>query len=66
MASFLARPAVKKFLILSVYALLGSAAQAGLVPAYVADFVRDHVLEFTFVALGLGHVLPEGGKGKPQ
>lgn len=63
-SKFADSPALKKFLILSGYALLGAAAQAGLIPVSVVEFVRDHVIEVVALSVGLGHILPEAGRAQ--
>lgn len=67
---FLSHPFVKKLAIAVAYAAAGAAidvaTDAGYLPPSVKSFLASHSLETILVALGLGHVLPEAGKRKPD
>lgn len=60
------KPALKqaliKFAVVGVYALIGAAVQAELIPEVVGLFLKEHAVEAALTAMGLGHILPELGK----
>lgn len=53
---------MRKFYLLALYAVVGAALQAGVLPPEWVAFLKENTVQALAIALGLGHVLPEAAK----